>query len=141
VANLASIWTVCYATPSRYNWMLQYYLRQAGLAVSWVGSGRLIFSHDYSDADFEAVADRFEAGLHITQKEQVNGTEDERARANGQPQHRYIVSCRKRAIREKKTALSELVERRLLRQPSCEPVRGPAARDAWRGRGADAPAP
>src|SRR4029077_5451137 len=29
VANLSSIWTVCYVRPSRYNWMLQYYLRAA----------------------------------------------------------------------------------------------------------------
>ncbi|HYJ20167.1 MAG TPA: aminotransferase class III-fold pyridoxal phosphate-dependent enzyme, partial [Burkholderiales bacterium] len=27
VANLSSIWTVFYTRPSRYNWMLQYYLR------------------------------------------------------------------------------------------------------------------
>ncbi len=61
VANLASIWTVCYSTPSRYNWMFQYYLRREGLALSWVGTGRLIFSHDYTEADFAAVADRFVA--------------------------------------------------------------------------------
>ena len=59
VANLSSIWTVCYTQPSRYNWMLQYYLRAEGLALSWIGTGRLIFSLDYTDADFEAVADRF----------------------------------------------------------------------------------
>jgi glutamate-1-semialdehyde 2,1-aminomutase len=58
-ANLSSIWTVCYTRPSRYNWMLQYYLRAEGLALSWVGTGRLIFSLNYSDADFDAVADRF----------------------------------------------------------------------------------
>ena len=61
VANLSSIWTVCYTQPSRYNWMLQYYLRAEGLALSWVGTGRLIFSLNYTDADFEAVADRFVA--------------------------------------------------------------------------------
>jgi glutamate-1-semialdehyde 2,1-aminomutase len=61
VANLASIWTVCYSAPSRYNWMFQYYLRAEGLALSWVGSGRLIFSHAYSDADFDEVARRFVA--------------------------------------------------------------------------------
>ncbi|MGD0105017.1 MAG: aminotransferase class III-fold pyridoxal phosphate-dependent enzyme [Rhodopila sp.] len=44
VENLSSIWTVCYTRPSRYNWMLQYYLRAEGLALSWVGTGRLIFS-------------------------------------------------------------------------------------------------
>ncbi len=61
VANLVSIWTVCYTTPSRYNWMFQYYLRAQGLALSWVGTGRLIFSHNYTDADVAAVADRFVA--------------------------------------------------------------------------------
>jgi glutamate-1-semialdehyde 2,1-aminomutase len=59
VANLSSIWTVRYTRPSRYNWMLQYYLRAEGLALSWVGTGRLIFSLNYSDADFAEVADRF----------------------------------------------------------------------------------
>jgi glutamate-1-semialdehyde 2,1-aminomutase len=58
VRNLSTIWTVCYTRPSRYNWMLQYYLRAQGLALSWVGTGRFIFSLNYSDADFEAVADR-----------------------------------------------------------------------------------
>ena len=67
VANLTSIWTVTYTTPSRYNWMFQYYLRAEGLALSWVGSGRLIFSHDYSDADFEAVADRIVAAARAMQ--------------------------------------------------------------------------
>ena len=50
---------VCYTRPSRYNWMLQYYLRAEGLALSWVGTGRLIFSLNYSDADFAAVMARF----------------------------------------------------------------------------------
>jgi glutamate-1-semialdehyde 2,1-aminomutase len=59
VANLSSIWTVLYLRPSRYNWMLQYYLRAAGLALSWIGTGRLIFSLNYSDADFTAVMERF----------------------------------------------------------------------------------
>jgi glutamate-1-semialdehyde 2,1-aminomutase len=61
VTNLASIWTVSYLQPSRYNWMFQYYLRAAGLALSWVGTGRLIFSLDYTEADFAAVAERFVA--------------------------------------------------------------------------------
>src|SRR5690242_11070275 len=58
-ANLSSIWTVNYITPSRYNWMLQYYLRAEGLALSWVGTGRLIFSLNYTDTDFAEVAGRF----------------------------------------------------------------------------------
>ncbi len=59
VSNLSSIWTVQYTEPSRYNWMFQYYLRAEGLALSWVGTGRLIFSLNYNDADFSVVADRF----------------------------------------------------------------------------------
>jgi glutamate-1-semialdehyde 2,1-aminomutase len=61
VCNLSSIWMVHYTEPSRYNWMLQYYLRAENLALSWVGTGRLIFSLNYTDADFEAVADGFVA--------------------------------------------------------------------------------
>jgi glutamate-1-semialdehyde 2,1-aminomutase len=59
VASLSSIWTVCYTRPSRYNWMLQYYLRAEGLALSWIGTGRLVFSLDYSDEDFAEVLERF----------------------------------------------------------------------------------
>jgi glutamate-1-semialdehyde 2,1-aminomutase len=67
VANLSSIWTVCYRQPSRYNWMLQYYLRAAGLALSWVGTGRLIFSLNYTDADFGAVSDAIVAAARAMQ--------------------------------------------------------------------------
>jgi glutamate-1-semialdehyde 2,1-aminomutase len=69
VANLSTIWTVCYPQPSRYNWMLQYYLRAHGLALSWVGTGRLIFSLDYDDADFAAVTERFIAAARQMQQD------------------------------------------------------------------------
>ncbi len=69
VANLSSIWTVSYTRPSRYNWMLQFYLRAEGLALSWVGTGRLIFSLNYTEADFEAVADRFVAAARAMQQD------------------------------------------------------------------------
>ena len=69
VTNLSSIWTVCYEQPSRYNWMFQYYLRAEGLALSWVGTGRLIFSLNYTDADFDAVADRFVVAAEAMQRD------------------------------------------------------------------------
>jgi glutamate-1-semialdehyde 2,1-aminomutase len=69
VANLSTIWTVCYARPSRYNWMLQYYLRAEGLALSWVGTGRLIFSLNYTEADFAAVCERFVAAAKATERD------------------------------------------------------------------------
>ena len=62
VANMSSVWTCLYTRPSRYNWMLQFYLRAEGLALSWVGTGRLIFSLDYTEEDFGAVLERFVAG-------------------------------------------------------------------------------
>lgn len=61
VAHMQSIWTVTYTVPSRYNWMLQYYLRAEGLALSWVGTGRFIFSLNYGEAEFDAVCERFVA--------------------------------------------------------------------------------
>ncbi|WP_288417537.1 aminotransferase class III-fold pyridoxal phosphate-dependent enzyme [uncultured Novosphingobium sp.] len=61
IANLGTIWTIWHTMPSRYHWMLQFYLRAEGLALSWVGSGRMIFSLAYGDADFAQVADRFVA--------------------------------------------------------------------------------
>lgn len=69
VVNLSTIWTVNYLVPSRYNWMLQYYLRAQGLALSWVGTGRLIFSLNYSEADFQAVAERFVAAASAMQRD------------------------------------------------------------------------
>ncbi len=61
VANMSTIWMIFYTQPSRYNWMLQYYLRAEGLALPWTGTGRLIFSLNYAESDFAAVAERFVA--------------------------------------------------------------------------------
>ncbi|MGC2203772.1 MAG: hypothetical protein WA633_26955, partial [Stellaceae bacterium] len=58
---------ICYTRPSAYNWMFQYYLRAEGLALSWVGTGRLIFSLNYTEADYQAVADRFVAAAEAMQ--------------------------------------------------------------------------
>ncbi len=67
IVNLSTIWTVCYMQPSRYNWMFQFYLRAEGLALSWVGTGRFIFSLNYAQADFDAVADRIIAAARAMQ--------------------------------------------------------------------------
>ncbi|MFT3800552.1 MAG: aminotransferase class III-fold pyridoxal phosphate-dependent enzyme [Burkholderiaceae bacterium] len=67
MAGLSTIWTVLFTAPSRYNWMLQFYLRDHGLALSWVGSGRLVFSLNYGDEDFEAVVARFVAAARAMQ--------------------------------------------------------------------------
>jgi glutamate-1-semialdehyde 2,1-aminomutase len=69
VSHFSSIWTLNYLQPSRYNWMFQYYLRAEGLALSWVGTARLIFSLNYSDADFVSVADRVLAAAEAMRRD------------------------------------------------------------------------
>jgi len=69
VENMSTIWTARYTQPSRYNWMLQYYLRAEGLALSWVGTGRFIFCLNLSDADFAAIADRFLAAARAMNRD------------------------------------------------------------------------
>ena len=61
VVHLQTVWTVLYTVPAAYNWMLQYYLRAEGLALSWVGTGRLIFSLDIDEATFAEIVRRFVA--------------------------------------------------------------------------------
>jgi glutamate-1-semialdehyde 2,1-aminomutase len=69
VVNMSSIWTINFTEPSRYNWMFQYYLKEQGLALSWIGTGRFIFSLNYSDADMLAVQDRFIAAAQIMKQD------------------------------------------------------------------------
>jgi glutamate-1-semialdehyde 2,1-aminomutase len=52
VMNLATVWTVLFKEPGRYNWLLQYYLRAEGLMLSWVGTGRCMSSLDFTDEDY-----------------------------------------------------------------------------------------
>jgi glutamate-1-semialdehyde 2,1-aminomutase len=59
VANLASVFTTNFIEPGRFHWLLQYYLRAEGLSLAWVGTGRFIFSHDYTDEEVADVIRRF----------------------------------------------------------------------------------
>lgn len=67
VGAMSTVWAVGFTQASRYHWMLPYYLREQGLALSWVGTGRLIFSLNYGDAEFAEVARRFVAGCQAMQ--------------------------------------------------------------------------
>ena len=44
-------------------------LRAEGLALSWIGTGRLIFSLNFTDADFEAVVERFLAAAEAMRRD------------------------------------------------------------------------
>ena len=59
VAGIETVWSVMFETPGRYNWMLQYYLREQGIALSWVGSGRMIFSLNFDDEAFNLFCKKF----------------------------------------------------------------------------------
>ena len=58
-----------FTQPACYNWLFQHYLRLEGLALSWVGSGRIIFSLNYTDEDFEQVAQRFVRAAQAMQRD------------------------------------------------------------------------
>jgi glutamate-1-semialdehyde 2,1-aminomutase len=49
--------------------MLQFYLRGEGLELSWIGSGRMIMSLNYSDGDFAEVARRFQRAVQQMQND------------------------------------------------------------------------
>src|SRR5712691_8922709 len=53
VVHLSTVWTVLFKEPSRYNWLLQYYMRAEGLTLSWVGTGRCLNSMDFSPEDYQ----------------------------------------------------------------------------------------
>jgi glutamate-1-semialdehyde 2,1-aminomutase len=69
VTNMSTVFVVLYGRPSRYHWMFQYYLRAHGLALSWVGTGRLIFSLNYDASAFDSVAERFVAAAEAMERD------------------------------------------------------------------------
>ena len=58
LSNWFSVWSMMYTAPGRYHWMLQYYLRDAGVALSWVGTGRLLFALDWTQEHYDALLER-----------------------------------------------------------------------------------
>jgi glutamate-1-semialdehyde 2,1-aminomutase len=57
--GLGTVWTLNFLRPGRYHWLLQFYLREAGLALSWVGTGRFIFTLAHTDDDMADITRRF----------------------------------------------------------------------------------
>ncbi len=55
IEHLSTIWTIEFTQPSRFHWLLQYYMRAEGIALSWVGTGRCLVSMDYTEAEFAAL--------------------------------------------------------------------------------------
>ena len=69
VAHISSIFTVLYDRPTRYAWMLQFYLNAEGLLLPWVGTGRLIFTIDFPEREFDEVLQRFLRAARAMQRD------------------------------------------------------------------------
>jgi len=67
VAGMETVWAIVFETAGRYHWLFQYYLREQGIALSWVGSGRMIFNFGFTDADFDLFCQKFVAAGHAMQ--------------------------------------------------------------------------
>jgi glutamate-1-semialdehyde 2,1-aminomutase len=67
IVNLASIWTVLFTEPGRYNWLLQYYLRAEGVTLSWVGTGRCLGTMDFTEKDYTALQAKLVAAARAMQ--------------------------------------------------------------------------
>jgi glutamate-1-semialdehyde 2,1-aminomutase len=70
VVHLATIWTVLFTEPGRFNWLLQYYLRAQGVTLTWVGTGRCLSNMDFSVKDYEELQDKL---VHAAVAMQADG--------------------------------------------------------------------
>ena len=70
VVNLSTIWTILFEVPSRYNWLLQYYLRAEGVTLSWVGTGRCLSSMDFTTDDYQVLQAKL---CHAAQQMKADG--------------------------------------------------------------------
>jgi glutamate-1-semialdehyde 2,1-aminomutase len=69
IEHLGTVFTLSYKIPGRYNWMLQFYFREQGLALPLVGTGRMIFSFDYTEADIAEVGARMARAVRAMQED------------------------------------------------------------------------
>jgi len=53
-----SVWSILYTKPGRFHWMFQFYLKDAGINMSWVGTGRLLFSLEWKREDYDRLLER-----------------------------------------------------------------------------------
>jgi len=58
LANWFSVWSIMFTQPGRFHWMLQYYLKDAGVNMSWVGTGRLLFSLEWQQKDYDTLLEK-----------------------------------------------------------------------------------
>jgi len=57
VAAYRSTWCICYHQPSVYQFMFQYYLRDAGLYILWVGTSKMLLNLEYTESDLDKLTE------------------------------------------------------------------------------------
>ncbi|CAJ1332972.1 unnamed protein product [Effrenium voratum] len=68
LTNWFSVWSILYTKPGRYHWLFQYFLKDAGVNLSWVGTGRLLFSLEWKKADYDRLLERLLAASEQMQQ-------------------------------------------------------------------------
>jgi len=68
LTNWFSVWSMLYTTPGRFHWLFQYFLKDAGVNLSWVGTGRLLFSLEWKKADYDRLLERLLVACEQMQK-------------------------------------------------------------------------
>jgi glutamate-1-semialdehyde 2,1-aminomutase len=110
VMNFATIWTVLFKAPGRYNWLLQYYLRAEGVTLSWVGTGRCMSSLDFTPADYEELQAKL---INAAQQMLVDGwwlTEEQQPGRERTMQSRLVWEMAKSVVQIPKPMVSFYVE-------------------------------
>jgi glutamate-1-semialdehyde 2,1-aminomutase len=110
VMNFATIWTVLFKAPGRYNWLLQYYLRAEGVTLSWVGTGRCMSSLDFTPADYEELQAKL---INAAQQMLVDGwwlTEEQQPGREKTMQSRLVWEMAKSVVQIPKPLVSFYVE-------------------------------
>jgi glutamate-1-semialdehyde 2,1-aminomutase len=67
--NLGTVWTILFREQSRFNWLLQYYLRAEGVTLSWVGTGRCLSSMDMTAGDYAELAEKIVTAAGAMQRD------------------------------------------------------------------------
>jgi len=57
VSAYRTMWCVCYHQKSAYQFLFQVYLRNEGLQMVWVGTGKMLLNLEFREADFQRLTD------------------------------------------------------------------------------------
>ena len=110
VMNFATIWTVLFKEPSRYNWLLQYYLRAEGVTLSWVGTGRCMSSLDFTPDDYRELQAKLVNAAHTMKRDGWWLNEEQQPGRESTMRSRLVWEMAKSVVQVPKPLISFYVE-------------------------------